>query len=1092
MSSYILVSGLEYLGRFGKSTRLFLLITFIGLNLILLFRFIIIPLLNLNKLGKRLSMMEASDMIGKIFPDIGDKLKNTLQLNNDKGDVSNNLELVNASIEQRAQKLSVVSFEGAIDLSENKKYIKYLLPVLLLGAVLMVFLPNWFTDGTKRVMYFNQEFVAPAPFNFDLLSPHSARQGETYKLRVKLSGEEIPNEVMIYSNLGTYNLTKVSNVEFEYDFVNLSESIDFYFHANGYSSQQIEVDVLKRPVIDDINLMVNYPKHTGKSSEAFTNTGDITIPEGSTIEWKIGATNLKSLNVYFADTAFVLNDKKANNYRFVKQFFKDENYNLVLSSSDIVNADSVTYLVNVIPDKYPKIKVLERFDSSNVFMRFIEGNIEDDYGFSGLRARINVTRKDSVYTINDVIKVNGKNTNQLFSYSIDIGDYNLKAGDRVSYSFVVSDNDAPNGYKSTSSTSLEFKIPEMDELEDLIGEHDESLKSNMDKAAQDAKKMQKEIKKLKQELVNKPSLDWKDKQQLENLIEQQEKFEKDIEKLQEEFKENKQEKENLLDNSDELKEKQEQLQKLMDELMDEELMELFEKLKELMEEMNKEELVENLEQMEQNAENVEDELDRTLELFKNLELDQKLENLEEQIRELAEEQDALKEETEEGKKSNEELAKEQEKLNEKFDEIQKDIDEVQEKNDDLDKPRDLEFDKEMEESIDQEMQDAKENLDQDKSKKSEKNQSKSSEMMKKMADDVAAMKSQAAAAQQKEDMEALRFLLENLVALSYDQEDLMDEFIAVKSSDPKYLSLNREQLAINKATVVVKDSLVALSKRVTELSAFITEELNDLSYNLDKSLTIAESRKTNNLSQHQQYAMTNYNNLALMLSEVLDQMQQQQMQGGPPGSGSCDNPGGSGSGAGPGKMSLQQMKDALAKQIEKMQGGSNPGGQKGKGSGMGLGEKPGEGKGGIPQLTSKEMAKMAAEQVKIRDGLKQLKEDLNKDGSGAGNPLDDLIKDLEDLQDDLINGRVGSEFQKRQQDIYTRLLESEKALRERGFSDERESKEGKKKNLSNLVEFVEYNKKKEAEVEFLRSLPVGLQVYYKTLVNEYFNSVNTE
>src|SRR5690606_4656774 len=101
-----------------------------------------------------------------------------------------------------------------------------------------------------------------------------------------LSGDEIPNEVMIYSNLGTYNLTKISNVEFEYDFVNLSESIDFYFHANGYSSGQIEVNVLKRPVIDDINLMVNYPKHTGKASEAFTNTGDITIPEGSTIEWK--------------------------------------------------------------------------------------------------------------------------------------------------------------------------------------------------------------------------------------------------------------------------------------------------------------------------------------------------------------------------------------------------------------------------------------------------------------------------------------------------------------------------------------------------------------------------------------------------------------------------------------------------------------------------------------------------------------------------------------------------------------------------------------------------------------------------------------
>jgi len=27
-------------------------------------------------------------------------------------------------------------------------------------------------------------------------------------------------------------------------------------------------------------------------------------------------------------------------------------------------------------------------------------------------------------------------------------------------------------------------------------------------------------------------------------------------------------------------------------------------------------------------------------------------------------------------------------------------------------------------------------------------------------------------------------------------------------------------------------------------------------------------------------------------------------------------------------------------------------------------------------------------------------------------------------------------------------------------------------------------------LEFIRSLPVGLRVYYKGLVNEYFNSVN--
>jgi len=236
--------------------------------------------------------------------------------------------------------------------------------------------------------------------------------------------------------------------------------------------------------------------------------------------------------------------------------------------------------------------------------------------------------------------------------------------------------------------------------------------------------------------------------------------------------------------------------------------------------------------------------------------------------------------------------------------------------------------------------------------------------------------------------------------------------------------------------------------------------------------------------------MTDYNDLALMLSEVLDQMQQQmQANSSQPGSGQCNKPGGSGQGKSGNSMSMEQMKQAMQDQIGKMKGGKNPGGQKGqnnKGDGNGMGP----GSGSIPGLSTKDQVKMAAQQAQIRESLKKLKEELNKDGSGFGNGLDDLIQDLDQLEEDLLNGNVGSDFIKRQEDILTRLLESEKAMRERGFSEQRESNEGKNIEEGNQIKFTEYNRKKNAEVEFMRSLPLGLQVYYKTLVNEYFNSVN--
>jgi hypothetical protein len=1088
--SYLLVTGLEYLGKFSSGVRLALLVSFIGINLFLLVKFLIIPLLKLNKLGKPISVMDASEMIGKIFPDVGDKLKNTLQLKNDTEAMRMNLELVEASIDQRSESLSLVPFSTAIDLSANKKHLKYLIPVLLIFVGIAVVAPNWLFDGTRRVVNFNTEFVDPAPFKFVVESPKNAVQGENYLLKIKLTGNDIPSEVKIYSNKGNYNLKQTSKITFEYEFVNLSEPLSFYCVANGFQSEQFEIAMLNKPVLDELSLHVVYPRHTRKAPETFKNTGELDVPEGSTIEWMIGTTNLSQLEALFGDTSFVLKNPNSNIYKFKKKITAPVNYQLLLSSKDIKNADSVSYSIGVVKDQFPSIMVEEEVDSTNMLRRFVQGRIGDDYGFRALSIRCSIISEDSSYQVVKSIKVNSNSQSQLFSFVVDITQFNLKPGDKLEYVFTVTDNDELNGYKTTSTGKNYFKVPELDELENELALKDDAIKDQMDQAAKDAKELKKEIKEVKSDLINKPKLDWKDKQSLENLMQMQQELDKKLEEMKKNFEQNKEQKDNFMENSEELQKKQEELQKLMEELMDEELMELFEELSKLMEEMQKDELVEKLEEMEQNTETMEEELDRTLELFKNMELDQKLESLEEQLRELVEEQEDLKEKSEKNQLSEEKLAEEQEKLNKKFDEIQKDMDEIEEKNQELAKPRDIDFNEELEQETDQEMNDSKENLENGKQNKSEENQQKAANMLKKMADDAAAMKSAGKEKQAKEDMDALRFLLENLVALSYQQEGLMKKYAQVRTDDPYYLKLNRDQLAINKATEIVNDSLVALASRVSELSTMINEELNDLSYNLDKALEFSELRKTNVLLQHQQYAMTSYNDLALMLAEVLEQMQDQ-MKNSKPGNGSCDNPGGTGSGQSDKPMTMEEMKKALSEQIGKMKGGQKPGGEEGKGEkGNGNGQTPGGTSGQIPQLGAKEIAKIAAEQGRLREGLKQLKQQLNSDGSGAGNALNKIIEDLDKLQDDLINNRVGSDYVKRQEDIYTRLLESEKAMRERGFSEEREAKEGKNEEDSNLKQITEYNKKKDAEIEFLRSLPVGLQVYYKGLVNEYFNSVN--
>jgi hypothetical protein len=138
-------------------------------------------------------------------------------------------------------------------------------------------------------------------------------------------------------------------------------------------------------------------------------------------------------------------------------------------------------------------------------------------------------------------------------------------------------------------------------------------------------------------------------------------------------------------------------------------------------------------------------------------------------------------------------------------------------------------------------------------------------------------------------------------------------------------------------------------------------------------------------------------------------------------------------------------------------------------------------------LGNKQIAKMAAEQTAIRQRLEQLRNELNKEGNGKGNQLNPLIKELEQQEKELINKQFSNEMITRQKNILTRLLESEKALMERGFEEKRESKAGKNENFGNKIRFEEYTKQKLRQIELLRAVDPVYRKYYKDKANEYFN-----
>ena len=119
--SYLSIAILEYLGRFSSLLRAIFLFGFLTFNTVILVKYLLIPLEKLFSFGNRINRNQASEIIGKFFPTISDRLKNTLQLNELLISQEGNLELLHASVYQRSQELNTVPFLGAIEIKNNKK-----------------------------------------------------------------------------------------------------------------------------------------------------------------------------------------------------------------------------------------------------------------------------------------------------------------------------------------------------------------------------------------------------------------------------------------------------------------------------------------------------------------------------------------------------------------------------------------------------------------------------------------------------------------------------------------------------------------------------------------------------------------------------------------------------------------------------------------------------------------------------------------------------------------------------------------------------------------------------------------------------------
>lgn len=1086
VGTFILVATLEYFGRFSTPVRAVLFFSFLLINCGIFIKYFIVPLSKLYAFGSRINRFQASEIIGDFFPGISDRLLNTLQLEADLTHQTGNIELLRASVAQRSESLSAVPFSSAIDVRENLKYIKWFAPLFVLFLGIAIVKPALFKEGSNRVVNYGTYFPPVAPFEFKLVNfVDKVVEGEDMPIKLKLVGEDIPQKVYLVSSQGKQLMNISGRNEFTSSINKVPKNGHFYFIADEYTSADFNYEVYGRPVIGQFKAEIVYPKYLGKSNEIVSNAGDMLLPEGTSVVWNVFAKNTSLTKLKIGEE---LSTFKNEGFRFSKIFKNSTPISLLMKGSQMNVVDSVSFNVNIIKDAHPTILVEESIDSVATGVRVFKGNISDDYGLTGLKFVYNIIGANGSKRTETISVKSVSGIEAPFDFAVDFMRENIQLEDKIEYFFVVYDNDGVNGSKSTRSKLFTYKVPSLDELNDKRELVQEKNKENLNNLLERSMEIQKNLERLQRDLLNSKSSDWKQKNQLNQLQNEYNDLLKEVEKSNQELQKSAEEKMQLSKEDEAFMEKQKMLEELMQQLMDDELRKLLDDLEKLMQDNNKESQQKKFDELKLSSEQMNKRLDRSIEMLKKMQVDEKIDAIEDELSKLAKEQVDLKKALEEKKLSKEDVLKEQNDINEKFDQLKDDLKKLDELNDELIRPMDLPSFDELKNEIDSDLKDSKDNISKGKESKAGQSQKSAAEKMQQMSEQLDKAQNDSNQQQQGEDMEMLREILESLITLSLDQEKVMNNFQRIKQDDPSYRSFSRTQRTIVDNTKPVSDSLYELARRQPMLSKFVDEELKGIHINQKKSLEEIENRRVRFIASHQQLAMTSYNNLALMLNESLQQMQKQ-MQAQSESSGSCSSPGSGKPKPGAGE-SMGNMKEQIKKQLEQMKKGSNPGG-KDPGNSEG-GDVPSNkpGSQGSFGLGNKEVAKMAAEQSAIRQKLEELKKELNKEGKGEGNQLDPLLKELEQQEKDLVNKRFSPEMIRRQQDILTRLLESEKALRERGLEEKRESKDGKNQINSNLIRFDEYNKEKLKQVELLRTIDPVYNKYYKDKASQFFNGVN--
>lgn len=1144
----------------GTTTRSILFWICAALLLGVAVYYVIVPCLRLVGILTTISEEAIARRIGIHFPDVSDRLINLLQLASGRRSDAPN-PFVDHAVAMLNEEVRHVPFEAIEDFRRARQATPYVAVPILGILAFSLLAPSTFWDATTRVMSPGVTFTQPAPFQFNV-APGSTEivRGATVDLRFTTSGSQTPDvATLAINNIDeereeSIELVADSTGTFEHTLVNVRTSFRYRVASSGVASPWYTVTVVERPIVRGLQVSLTFPSYTDIPPQRLDpNVGDITALPGTQVEVEIGVggQGVEAAYLRFGDgtqDSLALDGTVA---RGTFQLRENGTYAVVLrNDQNLENSDPITYTLALVPDAHPSIALIEPeplTELNEARRAQLRMRLNDDFGFNRLRlfyrlaeSRFGVTAES--FESLDLPLQNRRQLDQevvkdwLLSQETNLDPV---PGDVIEYYVQVWDNDVIAGFKSARSGTQRLRLPSLLEQYEALDEQQDTVEETIEDLVREADEVREQFEELRDELRQNPESDWEDERQIEQLQERQQQLEQQAEELSRQVEDLTQQMEDNNLVSEETLEMHQELQKVVEEINSPELQEALQDLRQSMENLDMQQMQEAIQNFEFNENQYQQRLERALELFEQLRVQQELEEAARRAEELAKQQERLAEQTKQleeneerpsdqnaespenqqentGEESDEnqpneaseqqegleqqsgeqqegeqqsgeqqsseqqngeqqeagdqqnaesqdseQLAREQEQAAQEMQELLEQLEDLQEHMQDVNNApsQQMEQMRENAEQMPQQMQENAEQLRQNELNDAQQGQQQMQQQLQQMQSQLSEMQQGMQGQQMQVNMAGLRQALDDILTLSQQQETLREGVRGMASDSPQLRDFAQQQVELSEDLTVVTDSLQKLANDIPQMSREVQQQAGEALMEMGAATAAMTERIINRASGHQKDAMTHLNELALLLSDLMNQLMNMQ-----------SNPGQGGGG-----MSMQQMLQQLQQMSQQQQQLNNQIQQM-------LNDMQGN---RLTQDMQSRLNQMAAQQEMMRRQLRQ----MNRNPELRGKALGDLQRIAEQMQEtinELQNRQVNRRTIDRQQQILQRLLNAAQSMNERGRERRREGQTGDQFNRDSPAPLTPQEEAEELRRALLKALESGYAPDYEELIKRYF------